>query len=68
MRSPIQTKCPDTSYGVPVRLSMRVSACSYSRIRASWQVWKSTRWNSSGSAPIAAMKLIARSISFASFS
>ena len=63
VRSPIQTKWPETSYGVPVRLSMRVIACSYSRRRASWQVWKSTRWNSSGSAPIADMKLIARSIS-----
>ena len=68
VRSPIQTKWPDTSYGLPVRLSMRVSACSYSRISASWQVWKSTRWNSSGSAPIADMKRIARSISSATFS
>ena len=35
VRSPIQTKCPDTSYGRSVRESMRVSACSYSRISAS---------------------------------
>ena len=42
---------------------MRVSACSYSSISASWLEWKSTRWNSSGSAPIAFMKVSARSIS-----
>ncbi len=44
---------------------MRVRACSYSRISASWLEWKSTRWNSSGSAPIACMKVSARSISLA---
>ena len=68
VRSPIQTKWLETSYGSWVRLSMRVIACSYSRISASWLEWKSTRWNSSGSAPIAAMKLSARSISAAIFS
>ena len=68
MRSPIQTKWLDTSYGSWVRLSMRVIACSYSSISASWLEWKSTRWNSSGSAPIAFMKLSARSISAATCS
>ena len=67
MRSPIQTKWLLTSYGVCVRESIRVIACSYSSTRPSWLEWKSTRWNSSGSAPIACMKLIARSISCASF-
>ena len=45
--------------------SMRVIACSYSSISASWLEWKSTRWNSSGSAPIAFMNVSARSISAA---
>jgi hypothetical protein len=66
VRSPIQRKCPDTSYGCWVRESMRVSACSYSSTSASWLEWKSTRWNSSGSAPIAFMNVSARSISAAS--
>ena len=65
VRSPIQTKWPETSYGVWVRESMRVIACSYSSTSASWLEWKSTRWNSSGSAPIADMNDIARSISWA---
>ena len=63
MRSPIHTKCPETSYGGWVRESIRVIACSYSSTSASWLEWKSTRWNSSGSAPIACMKVRARSIS-----
>ena len=63
VRSPIHTKWPETSYGGSVRESMRVSACSYSSTSASWLEWKSTRWNSSGSAPIAFMKVSARSIS-----
>ena len=63
VRSPIQTKWLDTSYGVSVRESIRVIACSYSSTSASWLLWKSTRWNSSGSAPIAFMKVSARSIS-----
>ena len=65
MRSPIQTKWLDTSYGVWVRESIRVIACSYSSTSASWLLWKSTRWNSSGSAPIACMKVSARSMSLA---
>ena len=68
VRSPIQTKWLETSYGVCVRLSVRVIACSYSSTSASWLEWKSTRWNSSGSAPIACMKVSARSISAAIFS
>ena len=65
VRSPIQRKCPETSYGAWVRESMRVIACSYSSTSASWLEWKSTRWNSSGSAPIACMKVSARSMSLA---
>jgi hypothetical protein len=55
-------------YGVPVRESMRVIACSYSRISASCEEWKSTVWNSFGSAPQATMNASARSISDASAS
>ena len=65
VRSPIQRKWLETSYGVSVRESMRVIACSYSSTSASWLEWKSTRWNSSGSAPIAFMNVSARSISAA---
>ena len=68
VRSPIHTKWPDTSYGWSVRESMRVMACSYSSTSASWLEWKSTRWNSSGSAPIAFMNVSARSISLANAS
>ena len=68
VRSPIQTKWPDTSYGWSVRESIRVSACSYSRISASWLLWNETRCSSSDSAPIACMKSSARSISRDSFS
>ena len=49
-----------------VRESIRVIACSYSSTSASWLEWKSTRWNSSGSAPMACMNVRARSISPAS--
>ena len=55
----------ETSYGAWVRESIRVSACSYSSTSASWLEWKSTRWNSSGSAPMACMNVSARSISLA---
>ena len=65
VRSPIHTKWLETSYGCSVRESMRVRACSYSRMSASCEEKKSTVWNSSGSTPIASMNARARSISVA---
>ena len=35
VRSPTQSRWPDTSYGSSVRESIRVRACSYSRMSAS---------------------------------
>ena len=68
VRSPIQRKWPLTSYGSWVRESIRVSACSYSRMSASWLEWNDTRCSCSDSAPMAFMKSSARSISAAIFS
>ena len=65
VRSPIQTKWADTSYGSPVRESIRVKAFSYSRMSASWLEKKSTDLNASGSTPADFMKSNARPISFA---
>ena len=65
VRSPIHTKCADTSYGSPVRESIRVNAFSYSKISASWLEKKSTDLNASGSTPADFMKSSARPISLA---
>ena len=67
VRSPTQTKWPETSYGVPVRESMRVSGALVVE-HAAPRGWSRTRpvRIASESAPQACMKVSARSISLAS--